>query len=376
MESGGIRAVLSAADKQRLRMPTCRIPRPGDRIAWYQPGVLQRGTLLGHTWNGEPFIKPDYGSRNRLPNFDMIRIDEPAAAVGPIWCSVGPSDIVRPTDSERARLHELADRKIPPGVMHSELLTAIWDWGFEAFLSGWSVGDVLAGSPSRDAEIVTTMPVNRLRQLIVDMYDAKRIIDGEAMWQAGCFRIGNLASIAEQYLQVRAFRYYAPGTTDAVFGASFKHDMALGTFSCCAVYYDLMNDILIDPSGLGVKDAEACLLRPVMDFGQISGEDKARIGLQLIARCMTAERDDSAGDHQLCRRYHLADDAEPLLLELVDSLKLLPAKELAANLTGKVFARMPGDEQAKWDKFHDWLKGFDRKDLWNDHIEPILEHQR
>jgi len=305
----------------------------------------------------------------------MIRIDEPTAAVGPIWRSVDRSSIVRPTDSERDRLHELADRKIPPGVMHSELLTAIWDWGFEAFLSGWPVGDVLAGVVGRDAEIVTTMPVNLLAQLIVDMYDAKRIVDGEAIRQAGCFRIGNLASIAEQYLQVRTFRYYAPGTTDAVFGASFEHDMALGTFSCCAVYYDLTNDILIDPSGLGIEDAETCLLRPVMDFDQQSDEDKARIGLQLIARCLTADRSDIADAHGQCRQYRLADDAKPQLLELVDSLKMLPAEELAADLSEKIFARMPGDDLGKWNKFRDWLGGFGREDLWNNHIQPILERQ-
>lgn len=378
MESTETRVVLSDDDVRQLQEPQCRIPRPGDVIVWYQPGVRQRGTLVGHTWDGRPFIHPGNGSMNRLPSFDMIRIEDRSHAAGPIWRTVRPPGLLaRPTQAERERLRVVSGRVLPPGVRHCELVAEIWEWGFEAFLAGGSVRDVLAGVPGRDAEVVTTMPVTRLRQMIEDMYGADRFLDGEAVWQAGCFRIGSLASVAEQYLDVRAFRYAAPGTGDAVFGASFEQDLAWGDFSCNAVYYDMINDVLIDPSGFGIDDAVTCRLRPVMDFAQRSNPDKARIGLQLIGRCLMADPEgQTSADQQACRRYQLAAEASSRLLELVDSLAALSPAELATEVREKIFARLRGDKAEKWDKLHDWLKAVGKEALWTDLIEPSLESQR
>jgi hypothetical protein len=375
MESGETRAKVSVDD---LIEPDCPIARPGDTVVWYRESVRRRGTLLGSTWDGKPFIRPEFGVTDRLPSFEVIRVEDPARAVGPIWRFLPHSGLlVHPTDAERKILEELGRRVVPPGFRHYDLMTEIWDRGFEVFLAGGSVRDVLAGVPGRDADVVTTMPVSRLRQTIVDMYGASRIREGDSVQQAGCFRVGDLGSIAETHLEVRAFRYASPGSVDAVYGASFDRDMALGDFSCNAVYYDPINDVFIDPSGFGLDDAAACRLRPVMDFKQRSGPEKAWIGLQLIARCLMADPEIGASPGQsACRRYQLAEGAEGSLLELVDSLRALTPAELVAGLKEKIFVHLSGDENDKWAKVREWLLRFGREGLWVDFIEPSLESQR
>jgi hypothetical protein len=170
------RAVVAA---DALSVPICPVPRTGDAVVWYQASVLQRGTLVGSTCEGRPCIQPDIGVMSRELTFDSIRIDKPENAAGPIWLHLPTcGTLLQPTRSEQESLLKLAQRIAPPGIRHRELADEIWMRGFEVFFTGAAVRDALAGTGRRDAEIATTMPLNRLRSVLADMYGEDKVDAG------------------------------------------------------------------------------------------------------------------------------------------------------------------------------------------------------
>jgi hypothetical protein len=342
-----------------LRVPSCPLPRPGDTVVWYQNSVRYRGELVGHTSDGRPCIRPDTGAVNRVLTFDAIRIDLPERAVGPIWQSLPPTAIVvRPTTAEQQVLRQLTARLVPPGFSHAALAEEIWQRGFEVFLSGSTIRKALAGEPCRDAEVVTTMPLDRLHHMVVDMYGEAQVTMGELDRPSGHLRVGGLPSTTDPYADIRIFRYEMPGTVDAIFGASFARDIMYGDFACNAVYYEPINGVLIDPTGHGLDDATESCLRPVYDATYRSPQEKAEMGLRLIK-------------HRILG-YKMADGHKDQLAELIQTLPALPTITLIAGLQAEIFTDHPKNIET-WQLVKDEFVSLDLDDIWNEYVSPCWD---
>lgn len=72
-------------------------------------------------------------------------------------------------------------------------------------------------------------------------------------------------SIYDPLIDVKNFFSYAPGTRDAQFGANLEFDHKLRDFACNAIYYEPINSFFIDPSGIGISDAEGKQLNLIND---------------------------------------------------------------------------------------------------------------
>jgi hypothetical protein len=358
-----------------LRLPPCPLPRPGDPVAWYEGRVLRHGTLLGSTYDGRPYIKGNDGLDNPLPGFDRIRIEDPEHPVAPMWRSLPPGGLIcKPTDQERACLHKYADQTVPGGATPYRVSHEIWMRGFEVFLSGSQVRQNMAGDGGIGSELVTTMPPNRLRQMIVDMYgaaqtdggDEAEIDAGELAAQAGRVRIGGQESSSDPYMTVRAFRSNPPGTLTSIYGASFKLDMDFGDFACNALYYDLENKVFIDPSGHGLHDAAACCLRPVLDKDRQPPEYLAYVGLAVL--------------RQYLLHYTLCAGSENMLLSFIaEGLPSMDSFGLKAALQAEVIDRVRSDPIGRgysakeiMDGMESFFAKFHRKDLWDKYVFPQL----
>jgi hypothetical protein len=365
--------VIVGADS--LRLPPCPLPRPGDCVAWYEARVLRRGTLLGSTYDCRPYISGSDGLTNPVPGFDRVRVEDPEHPVGPMWRSL-PSDgiIAKASEQECALLREFADRIVPGGATPYKLAHEIWMRGFEVFLAGPHVRENLAGEGGTGAELVTTMPPGRLRQMIVDMYgvaqtdgaEAARIDTGWLAARAGQVRVGGQEGTTDPYTIVRAFRYNQPGTPNSIYGASFERDMAYGDFSCNALYYDLENEVFVDPSGHGLEDAAACCLRPVLEVDCQTPEYLAYVGLRILRQYLL--------HYTLCPGYE-----ETLLALLSEGLPAMKSLELRAALQAEVIDHVRSDPEGRdysdeeiMDGMEDFFTKFHIKDLWDKYIFPCL----
>jgi hypothetical protein len=107
------------------------------------------------------------------------------------------------------------------------------------------------------------MPLFMLRPFIRTMFN----YDPSVSPRNGYIRIGGTPASGDPFIDVKVFSNSLVGTTDAIFGVSFDRDLGHRDFACNALYYDPINNVLIDPSGFGFDDAMQKRLRLVCCTG-------------------------------------------------------------------------------------------------------------
>ena len=116
--------------------------------------------------------------------------------------------------------------------------------------------DLLAGTPTQDIDLATTMPLDRMLGFVEAMYST-RAVDV----RRGHLRVGGTPASGDPFLDVNVFVAADPGTDEAVFGTGFASDLAHRDFTCNALYFEPENEVLVDPSGYGAQDCERRTLR-------------------------------------------------------------------------------------------------------------------
>ena len=267
--------------------PTRPIPRPCDRVVWYENGRPKKGRLLGTTLAGEALIEKDENGFRIDQLFASIRHVEQGEheTHGPMWMSLtGDAVICRPTEVEIEKLDQLIGNKIQPGeehATHAQLAREIWFRGFEVFFTGKPLREALTKTPGKDADLITTMPRSWVRILLDGMYGTNRVKEETPQPWSGTFTIGNTVGSVNAFSYVRFFRW-AFEDNAYLHGASFKDEGSFTDFTCNAIYYDSQNKVLIDPTGYGLDDAYNCRLRPMAWSGQLPEQDKKAIGFEVL----------------------------------------------------------------------------------------------
>jgi hypothetical protein len=249
-----------AVDPAALALPECPLPRPGERVCWYADSRLVTGVYKGHNREGQPLILNDFDNPVLKESFDAIRLHDPFTRLGPNWSSLPPSgNIVRPPQSMREAFRALLRNRIPPGPTYLDLATEIWSRGFEVFVVGGTVRDVLHDANSRDVDFVTTMPLVYARRFLRSMYR----YDPSEKDSRGFIRIGGSPDSGDPFIDLKVFSDSLLGTEDATFGVGFERDVKHREFACNCLYYDPINEVLVDPTGYGIEDAIVRRLRLV-----------------------------------------------------------------------------------------------------------------
>lgn len=245
-----------------LLLPPCAIPKPGENITWFEGNRRMQGVLLGYDIDERPIIINKFGLPTQATSFALIRLSDPFDRIEPNWMRLPPQGkIFLPSEDVTEVFKKKLAERIPPGPSYIELISEIFYRGFEVFLVGGTVRDIIQGDKSNDIDIVTTMPLKLSLPLLKSMFN-QEIHHNK---KTGFIRIGGSPSSGDPFVDVKNFPIYNPGGKTAIFGSDFSADLKLRDFSCNAVYYDPINNSLIDPSGTGIEDAQKKKLTIIKD---------------------------------------------------------------------------------------------------------------
>lgn len=343
---------------EHLRLPPCPIPRPGERVVWYTDAVRRTGVMIGHGPGGGPVVQNDRGYPYRFRSFNQVRVAEPGARVGPSWenMPVG-AGIVAPHQHEAVEFQRILNQHIPPGPTYLELVHEIWSRGFEIFLVGGTVRDVLARAHTNDVDIVTSIPLAHALPLLGLMYRGEPSVDENN----GFVRLGGTPASRDPFIDLKSFVLGEPGTDNALFGANFDADIRHRDFACNAVYYDPINNVLLDPSGVGIEHAEQRKLHLVADPELRGPFHRAQIAVRFFKF--------------RCRGYTFSAQTETdIRTKFLPSFGAMATSWLISYLRTQLLSKIPVDEhEEQMDRLGVSMCEFGAKREWETRIAPILK---
>lgn len=157
--------------------------------------------------------------------------------------------------------HGIKKDLIDPDALR--IISHLRNYGFEAYLVGGAVRDMLIGKIPKDFDLVTNAEPTKIKRL----FRNSRIIGKR-------FRLVHIF-FGETIFEVSTFRSLADGTTGNSFG-TMDEDVQRRDFTLNALYYDPIKEQIIDYVG-GVKDIHSRLLKPVIPLKIIFRDDPVRL---------------------------------------------------------------------------------------------------
>lgn len=168
---------------------------------------------------------------------------------------------------------ELDASQVPSNVLM--VVRRLRQAGYQAYLVGGCVRDVLIGRTPHDWDVATdAWP-----------HDVERLF--ERTYAVGA-RFGTVSVLTPDPVEVTTFRYdlgYQDSRrpSQVIFGSSIEHDLGRRDFTINALAWDPLADVLVDPFG-GVADLAEGIVRAVGDPEQRFREDALRM-LRAVRFC-------------------------------------------------------------------------------------------
>ena len=143
------------------------------------------------------------------------------------------------------------------------VIERLWANGFETYIVGGAVRDLILGKKPKDFDIVSAANPARIKKL----FRNARIIGNR-------FRLVHVY-FGPKTFEVSTFRSLKDGPTSNTFG-SIEEDVLRRDFTLNALFFDPINQVVVDFVG-GMKDIKAKKVRPIIALSSIFTDDPVRM---------------------------------------------------------------------------------------------------
>jgi len=243
----------------------------GHKVAVLHKGETVEGTLAGYHYDGRPSVHIE-GVGRKVVSWKKLKPVEAPGEYRPSYHGLPDDALVVPSEKQKKLVQKVMKMKVVGKHDANEYVDWLRDKGQEVYLVGGIVRDLLAGtkpdSTMTDAEIIETMKdVDIVTTAHPEM--ARKMMKGVSSDVVGngvtndCLEWGVLRSVGHGL----GLDFSSMATQDGIHTqeVNWDHDIEGDTsrrdFTCNSLYYDTHNDVIIDPLGTGIADAQNKVLR-------------------------------------------------------------------------------------------------------------------
>jgi hypothetical protein len=176
----------------------------------------------------------------------------------------------------------------------------------------------------------------------------------------GFARLGGNGRAGDPFIDLKLFCHGGIGTPDALFGADFKLDLGMRDFACNSVYYDPINEVLLDPSARGLEDASQRILSLVCNAKARSPEARGQVAIRYFKFRMRGYVGDPQSDADLAKSFI------PFISSMTNSRRLSYIKR---QILGKITPDKHGEAIVALEQV---ICSCGYQKLWDQLFRPIL----
>jgi len=339
--------------KVKQPLPDSSLPKQGEHVTWFAQNTIIKGVLKGYDADNRPNIITEFGNPNLTNDIFSIRPTNPNNRIEPNWNRIPDHGLIKEPDAKLKELiHQKLSERIPPGPSYLELINEMYQRGYETYLVGGTVRDFVQGDKSNDIDLVTTMPLKSSFSLLKSMFSKF-----SPNLSQGYIRVGGKPSSGDPFIDIKNF-WLGLGGGSRIYGSEIIDDYTVRDFACNAIYYDPINEQLIDPSGVGISDAETKNLTIVKDLASNTPQSNAQIFIRFIKFSIRGYR---CSEETLTR---IREEICPLVSTMTNGKRM-------NYIASQIINKSPvGQKKEYYEKFVDKINEYGLTEIYESLIKP------